>query len=82
MSPQDNPGRPEGDKPEGLSKYLKRMKTVLRPRSGSKRQSVATPDVPTSASQPTYDLYSLWREPKNHIKERGKKPIIAACQNN
>ncbi|KAJ6134073.1 hypothetical protein N7523_000395 [Penicillium sp. IBT 18751x] len=42
MSPQDTPGRPAGDKPEGLSKYLKRMKTVLRPRSGSKRQSMTT----------------------------------------
>ncbi|KAJ5546196.1 hypothetical protein N7494_003781 [Penicillium frequentans] len=52
MSPQDNPGRPEGEKPEGLSKYLKRMKTVLRPRSGSKRQSVAAPNVPASSSQP------------------------------
>ncbi|KAJ5754870.1 hypothetical protein N7533_004413 [Penicillium manginii] len=48
MAPQD-PGRPE-DKPEGLSKYIKRMKTVLRPRSGSKRQSVAaTPDVAQSS---------------------------------
>ncbi|KAJ5106909.1 hypothetical protein N7456_003584 [Penicillium angulare] len=53
MSPQDNPGRPDGDKPEGLSKYLKRMRTVLRPRSSSKRQSVATlPDVPASSSTP------------------------------
>ncbi|KAJ5746168.1 hypothetical protein N7520_011350 [Penicillium odoratum] len=51
MAPQDKP-RPEGDKPEGLSKYLKRMKTALRSRSSSKRQSVATPDVPSS-SQPT-----------------------------
>ncbi|KAJ5946871.1 hypothetical protein N7454_003710 [Penicillium verhagenii] len=50
MSPQDNPGRPEGDKPEGLSKYLKRMKIALRPRSSSKRQSLlATPDVPASS---------------------------------
>lgn len=69
MSPQDNPGRPEGEKPEGLSKYLKRMKTALRPRSGSKRQSVAAPDVPAPASQPTYDLYSLCRGPKNHMKK-------------
>ncbi|KAJ5098325.1 hypothetical protein N7532_005326 [Penicillium argentinense] len=50
MSPQD-PGRPE-DKPEGLSKYIKRMKTVLRPRSGSKRQSLATlPDVAGPSTQ-------------------------------
>ncbi|CAP95495.1 Pc21g05980 [Penicillium rubens Wisconsin 54-1255] len=28
------------DKPEGFSKYLKRVKTVLRPRSISKRQSI------------------------------------------
>lgn len=59
MSPQDKPGRPDGDKPEGLSKYLKRMKTVLRARSSSKRQSVAAPDVPAPASQPTYDLLTL-----------------------
>ncbi|KAJ5086480.1 hypothetical protein NUU61_007787 [Penicillium alfredii] len=42
MSPQDTSGRLE-DRPEGLSKYLKRMKTVLRPRSSSKRQSLASP---------------------------------------
>jgi hypothetical protein len=36
-----------GDKPEGFSKYLKRMKTVLRPRSISKRQSVAGTPVET-----------------------------------
>lgn len=55
MSAQDLPSRPEGDKPEGLSKYLKRMKTVLRPRSSSKRQSVATlPNVGESSSRPTY----------------------------
>ncbi|OQE31673.1 hypothetical protein PENSTE_c001G09510 [Penicillium steckii] len=48
MAPQD-PSRPD-DKPEGLSKYIKRMKTVLRPRSGSKRQSVAAqPDVGQSS---------------------------------
>ncbi|KAJ5740163.1 hypothetical protein N7493_000035 [Penicillium malachiteum] len=51
MSPQDNPGRPDGEKPEGLAKYLKRMRTALRPRS-SKRQSVAAPEVIASASQP------------------------------
>jgi len=52
MAPQD-PGRPD-DKPEGLSKYIKRMKTVLRPRSGSKRQSIAAqPDVGQS-SQSAY----------------------------
>ncbi|KAJ5165811.1 hypothetical protein N7492_006107 [Penicillium capsulatum] len=46
----NNPGGPE-DKSEGLSKYLKRMKTVLRPRTGSKRQSVATmPDIPTPST--------------------------------
>lgn len=57
MAPQD-PGRPE-DKPEGLSKYIKRMKTVLRPRSGSKRQSVAAlPDVgPSSQSAYVLILY-------------------------
>ncbi|KAJ5656472.1 hypothetical protein N7507_008422 [Penicillium longicatenatum] len=66
MSPQGNPGRPEGDKPEGLTKYLKRMKTVLRPRSGSKRQSVAAPDVPASSSQPpasTNPVQSIDAEP-------------------
>ncbi|KAJ5817845.1 hypothetical protein N7447_007853 [Penicillium robsamsonii] len=46
------------DKPEGFSKYLKRMKTVLRPRSMSKRQSippgVAAPETtaPKEASPP------------------------------
>lgn len=55
MSPQDNPARPSEDKPEGLSKYIKRMKTVLRPRSGSKRQSVATlSDVAGPSTQTTY----------------------------
>lgn len=42
------------DKPEGLSKYLKRMKTVLRPRSMSKRQSI-TPGVAPPAEN-TYDI--------------------------
>ncbi|KAJ6147935.1 hypothetical protein N7497_009917 [Penicillium chrysogenum] len=36
------------DKPEGFSKYLKRVKTVLRPRSISKRQSI-TPGVAAPA---------------------------------
>ncbi|KAJ6144614.1 hypothetical protein N7470_008509 [Penicillium chermesinum] len=54
MSPQDRPTQPEGDKPEGLSKYLKRMKTVLRPRMSSKRESVAArPDTVASSSKPT-----------------------------
>ncbi|CAI7664556.1 unnamed protein product [Penicillium bialowiezense] len=39
---QDRQGE---EKPEGFSKYLKRMKTVLRPRSTSKRQSLVAPDV-------------------------------------
>ncbi|KAJ5159901.1 uncharacterized protein N7482_006905 [Penicillium canariense] len=50
MSPQDTPGRSAEEKPEGLSKYLKRMKTVLRPRSGSKRQSVAALPEPAGPS--------------------------------
>ncbi|KAJ5690372.1 hypothetical protein N7462_004764 [Penicillium macrosclerotiorum] len=60
MSTQDIPGRPGEDKPPGLSKYLKRMKTVLRSRSGNKRHSVAgtTPvlegpsDTPAAAANP------------------------------
>ncbi|KAJ5893622.1 hypothetical protein N7495_005313 [Penicillium taxi] len=62
MSPQDN--SPEGNKPEGLSKYLKRMKTVLRTRSSSKRQS-ATPlettktTTPTPATNPTAEPAKL-----------------------
>ncbi|KAJ5952293.1 uncharacterized protein N7479_010706 [Penicillium vulpinum] len=36
------------DKPDGFSKYLKRIKTILRPRSMSKRQSIA-PGVATPA---------------------------------
>jgi hypothetical protein len=51
MSPQDTPGRPGEDKPEGLSKYLKRMKTVLRTRSSSKRQSMVA--VPEAAEGPS-----------------------------
>lgn len=46
-------GRSE-DKPEGFSKYLKRMKTVLRPRSMSKRQSI-TPGV-AAPTETTYDI--------------------------
>lgn len=42
------------DKPEGFSKYLKRMKTVLRPRSMSKRQSI-TPGVVAAPAETTYD---------------------------
>lgn len=55
MSPQDTTGRPAEDKPEGLSKYLKRMKTVLRPRSGSKRQSMTVaPEVTGQSSTTAY----------------------------
>ncbi|KAJ5177979.1 uncharacterized protein N7500_000678 [Penicillium coprophilum] len=41
------------EKPEGFSKYLKRMKTVLRPRSMSKRQSI-TPGTaaPVETTEP------------------------------
>ncbi|KXG47518.1 Zinc finger, RING/FYVE/PHD-type [Penicillium griseofulvum] len=42
-----------GDKPEGFSKYLKRMKTVLRPRSISKRQSVAGVVAPAETAKET-----------------------------
>ncbi|KAJ5875840.1 uncharacterized protein N7529_001424 [Penicillium soppii] len=51
MSPQDRQ-----EKQEGLSKYLQRVKTVLRPRSTSKRQSlVVAPEVagPAEATPPT-----------------------------
>ncbi|KAJ5587244.1 uncharacterized protein N7459_003009 [Penicillium hispanicum] len=50
MSPQDHPGRSGEDKPEGLSKYLKRMRTALRPRSSSKRQSVAPVEAAIASS--------------------------------
>lgn len=53
MSPQDTPGRPGEDKPEGLSKYIKRMKTVLRARSSSKRQSLVAAPEPAEASSST-----------------------------
>ncbi|CAG7919119.1 unnamed protein product [Penicillium olsonii] len=43
---QDRPGE---EKPEGFSKYLKRMKTVLRPRSTSKRHSHAAPETAAAA---------------------------------
>lgn len=64
MAPQNTTAGSGEDKPEGLSKYLRRMKTVLRPRSGNKRQSVATlpdaagpsttatPPAPTAVSRP------------------------------
>jgi len=52
MSPHD---RPE-EKPEGFSKYLKRMKTVLRPRSTSTRQSLVAPEV-TAPTETTYDIH-------------------------
>ncbi|CAI7623668.1 unnamed protein product [Penicillium glandicola] len=42
-------GRPE-DKHEGFSKYLKRIKTVLRPRSMSKRQSIAGEAAPVETT--------------------------------
>ena len=58
MSPQDNPRRPE-DKPDGLSKYIQRMKSVLRPRTGSKRQSVATMPEVAESSSAAYDTYPL-----------------------
>lgn len=48
---QDRPGE---EKPEGFSKYLKRMKTVLRPRSVSKRQSHAAPETATAAPTEPY----------------------------
>jgi hypothetical protein len=53
MSPQDTAGRPSEDKPEGFSKYIKRMKTVLRARSSSKRQSVVATPEPAEASSST-----------------------------
>jgi hypothetical protein len=53
MSPQDTAGRPGEDKPEGFSKYLKRMKTVLRSRPGSKRQSLVVDPEPATASTST-----------------------------
>ncbi|KAK9858777.1 hypothetical protein MYU51_018123 [Penicillium brevicompactum] len=51
---QDRQGE---EKPEGFSKYLKRMKTVLRPRSTSKRQSLVAQEAvdtvdPTTVSSP------------------------------
>jgi hypothetical protein len=53
MSPQDR----QEEKPEGFSKYLKRMKTVLRPRSASKRQSfVVAPEV-VAPAETRYAIY-------------------------
>ncbi|KAJ5747347.1 uncharacterized protein N7511_009043 [Penicillium nucicola] len=48
MSSQDT-GRPSEDRSEGFSKYFRRMKTVLRPRSVSKPQSLDAFDVATTA---------------------------------
>lgn len=39
----------DGGKPEGFSKYLKRMKTVLRYRSASKHHSPVAPEVAAPA---------------------------------
>ncbi|OOQ83194.1 hypothetical protein PEBR_36273 [Penicillium brasilianum] len=53
MAPQDTAGHPSEDKPEGFSKYIKRMKTVLRARSSSKRQFVVAAPEPAEASSST-----------------------------
>ncbi|KAF3384728.1 hypothetical protein F1880_002713 [Penicillium rolfsii] len=53
MSSQDTPARPGEDKPEGFSKYLKRMRTVLRARSSSKRQSLVGAPESAEASSTT-----------------------------
>ncbi|OQD76378.1 hypothetical protein PENDEC_c004G06416 [Penicillium decumbens] len=66
MSPQDTSGRPE-DKPEGLSKYLKRMKTVLRPRSSSKRQSTTT--APNTGQPSTAAAPAIAPAPKPVIEQ-------------
>lgn len=67
MTSQDTPNRPGEDKPEGLSKYLKRMKTALRPRSGTKRQSVATLSDVTGPSQTTYAKRSAFEDGFNSL---------------
>ncbi|CAL5870597.1 uncharacterized protein PFLUO_LOCUS4836 [Penicillium psychrofluorescens] len=74
-----NPGPSGGDKPEGFSKYLKRMKTVLRPRSGSKRLSVSSlsgltgkpsassaPQRHSMAAAPILSDYSTMQKDKAH----------------
>jgi hypothetical protein len=60
MSPQDTPARLGEDKPEGFSKYLKRMRTVLRARSSSKRQSlVAAPESAEASSTTPTPPYAI-----------------------
>lgn len=45
--------RQDGAKPEGFSKYLKRMKAVLRYRSTPKHHSLVAPEVSGSAQTET-----------------------------
>lgn len=42
MSEPTPSNRPSEEKPEGLSKYMRRMKTILRRDSSSKRASVSS----------------------------------------
>lgn len=71
MSPPGNTG-PE-DKPEGLAKYIQRMKTVLRPRA-TKRQSVALMPETTTApsSSAVYDLLS----PATNIPDDANRDMV------
>ncbi|KAJ5312379.1 hypothetical protein PENANT_c027G02352 [Penicillium antarcticum] len=48
MSSEDT-GRPGEDRSEGVSKYFRRMKSVLRPRSAPRDQSLDTPNVAETA---------------------------------
>ncbi|KAF7527379.1 hypothetical protein PCG10_002782 [Penicillium crustosum] len=61
------------DKPEGFAKYLKRMKTVLRPRSMSKRQSI-TPGV-AAPTETTYSAPEATSPPVTSTPEPAPAPV-------
>jgi hypothetical protein len=52
MSSQNDPSRPGEDSQEGFSKYLKRMKTILK-RSPTARSSISSMQEITERSEPS-----------------------------
>ena len=64
MSTQQGSNRPEGEKSsEGLSKYIKRMRTVLRRSSTAKTSSVSSMQEVTGgeSSRDVYVFFDLFR---------------------
>ena len=61
MSTQQGSNRPEGEKPsEGLSKYIKRMRTVLRRSSTAKTSSVSSMQEVTGGESSRDNEYVLF----------------------